>query len=414
MENKLTIDGEFKRAVPILDKIIEAGFEAYFVGGSVRDRLLNLEVNDVDIATSAHPYEIKQIFNRTVDVGIEHGTVLVLYNDDSYEITTFRTESTYKDFRRPDSVTFVRSLREDLKRRDFTMNAIAVDINGYVFDPYEGIKDLKAGIIRAVGNPHERFQEDALRMMRAVRFAAQLDFEIEKETQNSIKDNAALLQNIAVERIQIEFEKLLISQWRSKGLQAMIQSQLYMYCPDLANKKAALVSLISDNISFKNAESAWAFLLYKIDEYYPGTDFKPVRFLKKWKLSNKMIQDALTLFDGLKFRIKNEEINAWEIFNLGKESALEVEALMKHLGAETKHEEVLSVYNRLSIYNKDELDISGHDLMQRTSEKPGKWMSEAIEASLKAVVYNKINNEKEAIIQWLDKENKIPYQNDDE
>lgn len=413
MENKLTIDGEFKRAVPILDKIIEAGFEAYFVGGSVRDRLLNLEVHDVDIATSAHPYEIKQIFNRTVDVGIEHGTVLVLYNDDSYEITTFRTESTYKDFRRPDSVTFVRSLREDLKRRDFTMNAIAVDINGYVFDPYEGIKDLKAGIIRAVGNPHERFQEDALRMMRAVRFAAQLDFEIEKETQNSIKDNAALLQNIAVERIQIEFEKLLISQWRSKGLQAMIQSQLYMYCPDLANKKAALVSLISDNISFKNAESAWAFLLYKIDEYYPGTDFKPVRFLKKWKLSNKMIQDALTLFDGLKFRIKNEEINAWEIFNLGKESALEVEELMKHLGAETKHEEVLSVYNRLSIHKKDELDISGHDLMQRTSEKPGKWMSEAIEASLKAVVYNEINNEKEAIIQWLDKENKIPYQNDD-
>src|SRR5690625_184920 len=413
MENKLTIDGEFKRAVPILDKIIEAGFEAYFVGGSVRDRLLNLEVNDVDIATSAHPYEIKQIFNRTVDVGIEHGTVLVLYNDDSYEITTFRTESTYKDFRRPDSVTFVRSLREDLKRRDFTMNAIAVDINGYVFDPYEGIKDLKAGIIRAVGNPHERFQEDALRMMRAVRFAAQLDFEIEKETQNSIKDNAVLLQNIAVERIQIEFEKLLISQWRSKGLQAMIQSQLYMYCPDLANKKAALVSLISDNISFKNAESAWAFLLYKIDEYYPGTDFKPVRFLKKWKLSNKMIQDALTLFDGLKFRIKNEEINAWEIFNLGKESALEVEELMKHLGAETKHEEVLSVYNRLSIHKKDELDISGHDLMQRTSEKPGKWMSEAIEASLKAVVYNEINNEKEAIIQWLDKENKIPYQNDD-
>src|SRR5699024_11409707 len=105
------------------------------------------------------------------------------------------------------------------------------DLNGYVFDYYESIKYIKAGIIRAVGNPHERFQEDALRMMRAVRFAAQLDFEIEKETQNSIKDNAALLQNIAVERIQIEFEKLLISQWRSKGLQAMIQSQLYMYCP---------------------------------------------------------------------------------------------------------------------------------------------------------------------------------------
>lgn len=413
MENKLTIDGEFKRALPILEKIIEAGFEAYFVGGSVRDRLLNLEVNDVDIATSAHPYELKKIFNRTVDVGIEHGTVLVLYNDDSYEITTFRTESTYKDFRRPDSVTFVRSLREDLKRRDFTMNAIAVDINGSIFDPYEGIKDLKAGVIRAVGNPSERFQEDALRMMRAVRFAAQLDFEIEKETQNSIKENAALLQNIAVERIQIEFEKLLTSQWRSKGLQAMIQSQLYMYCPDLANKQAALASLVSDNISFKNVESAWAFLLYKIEIHYPEIDFKPVRFLKKWKLSNKMIEDTLTLFNGLKFRIKNNEIDAWEIFNLGKEFALEVEALMKHLGEETKYEEVLSMYNHLPIHKKDELDLSGYDLMQHTSEKPGKWMSEAIEASLKAVVYNELDNEKEAIIQWLNQERKIPYQDND-
>src|SRR5699024_1116338 len=181
IENKLSIDEEIIRAVPVLNKIIEAYFESYFVGGSVRDHLLNLEVNDVDIATSALPHEIKQIFKRTVDVGIEHGTVLVLYNDESYEITTFRTESTYKDFRRPDSVTFVRSLREDLKRRDFTMNAIAVDIDGHVFDPYEGIKDLKAEIIRAVGNPHERFREDALRMMRAVRFAAQLDFEIEEE-----------------------------------------------------------------------------------------------------------------------------------------------------------------------------------------------------------------------------------------
>ena len=113
MVKKLKIDGEFKKAYPVLEKIWEAGFEAYYVGGSVRDRLLGLEVNDVDIATSAHPYEIKDIFSRTVDVGIEHGTVLVLAEEREYEITTFRTESTYKDFRRPDSVTFVRSLTED-------------------------------------------------------------------------------------------------------------------------------------------------------------------------------------------------------------------------------------------------------------------------------------------------------------
>src|SRR5699024_11453081 len=144
----------------------------------------------------------------------------------------------------------------DLRRRDFTMNAIAVDTNGYIFDPYQGMKDLKLGVIRAVGNHHERFQEDALRMMRAVRFAAQLNFEIEEETQLSIAENASLLENIAIERIQIEFEKLLISPWRSKGLQAMIDSQLFKYCPELGDKKEALYSLISDQISFENAESA--------------------------------------------------------------------------------------------------------------------------------------------------------------
>lgn len=414
MENKLPIDGEFKRAVPVLNKIIEADFEAYFVGGSVRDHLLNLEVNDVDIATSALPHEIKRIFKRTVDVGIEHGTVLVLYNDESYEITTFRTESTYKDFRRPDSVTFVRSLREDLKRRDFTMNAIAVDIDGHVFDPYEGIKDLKAEIIRAVGNPHERFREDALRMMRAVRFAAQLDFEIEEETQRSVKENAALLQNIAVERIQIEFEKLLISQWRSKGIQAMLQSKLYMYCPELSDKKAALSSLISDNISFKNAESAWAFLLYKMDDYSPKDDFKPAHFLKKWKLSNKMIRNALTLFEGLKLRVKNDELDAWEIFNLGKEFALEIENLLQHLKMQPKHEEVRIIYDKLPIHDKDELAITGYDLMQETNEKPGPWMSNALEAALKAVIYGEVKNEVKSIIRWLNKESKIPYFNDEE
>lgn len=408
MEKKITIDGEFKRAVPVLEKIMEAGFEAYFVGGSVRDRLLNLEVNDVDIATSARPREIKKIFKRTVDVGIEHGTVLVLYNDDKYEITTFRTESTYKDFRRPDSVTFVRSLREDLKRRDFTMNAIAVDMMGNIFDPYDGMKDLKNGIIQAVGNPHERFQEDALRMMRAVRFASQLDFEIEEETQNSIQANAALLKNIAVERIQIEFEKLLISQWRSKGLQAMIQSELYRYCPGLANKEEALVSLINDDLSFNTEASAWAFLLFQIAYSFSGNNFQPTSFLKRWKLSNKKIQNTLKLYDGLKFRVKNKEIDAWEIFHLGGKFALEVESLMDHLDKESKHEEVKSVYGNLPIYSQDELAITGYDLMQETSVKPGKWMGEAMEAALKAVVYREIANEKEQIIQWLWEKTLIP------
>ena len=176
---------EFVQAQPVLEKISEHGFEAYFVGGSVRDVLLGREIHDVDIATSAYPEEIKDIFPYTIDVGIEHGTVLVLAGKseaEHYEITTFRTESKYTDYRRPDHVDFVRDLREDLKRRDFTVNAFACDFEGQIIDLFDGLTDLKERRLTAVGSALERFNEDALRIMRAMRFASTLDFKIEEKT----------------------------------------------------------------------------------------------------------------------------------------------------------------------------------------------------------------------------------------
>ena len=408
MKKKLKIDGEFKRALPVLEKIWEAGFEAYYVGGSVRDRLLGLEVNDVDIATSAHPHEIKSIFKRTVDVGIDHGTVLVLAEDREYEITTFRTESTYKDFRRPESVTFVRSLKEDLKRRDFTMNAIAMDEEGLLQDPFDGLKDIKNEIIRAVGNPYERFNEDALRMMRAVRFAAQLNFEIENETLLSIKENAQLLEKIAIERIQIEFEKLLIGEWRQKGLEAMLATNLYKYCPELATERKALETLIEDEKTFNDPESAWAMLIYQITKQRKPEPFKERRFLVQWKLSNKTIQQTRKLFYGLKNRVHNEEIDPFEVFKLGEEDALKVEDLMGHLNKETKHTELKEMYQNLVIKNQDELAVRGHDLMQVSSKKAGPWLGDALDHALKAVVYGQVANEKEKIIDYLNKNHQIP------
>ena len=134
---------EFQKALPVLEKIKEAGFEAYFVGGSVRDALLNRPIHDVDIATSSYPEETKQIFPRTADIGIEHGTVLVLDGDEEYEVTTFRTEDVYVDYRRPSAVSFVRSLEEDLKRRDFTVNAFALDETGEIIDLFHGLEDLE-------------------------------------------------------------------------------------------------------------------------------------------------------------------------------------------------------------------------------------------------------------------------------
>lgn len=225
----------FEPARPVLQKIEAAGYEAYFVGGCVRDTILGDPIHDIDIATSAYPSEIKQIFDRTVDTGIEHGTVMILDHGTGYETTTFRTESGYQDYRRPDHVTFVRSLEEDLKRRDFTINALALKENGEVVDLFDGIKDLKRHVIRAVGDPEERFHEDALRMMRAVRFASQLDFKIDGPTLRGIKENASLLQKIAVERIQVEFEKMFLGQKPAAGLNYFLKSGLYRYCPGLAD-----------------------------------------------------------------------------------------------------------------------------------------------------------------------------------
>lgn len=407
MNKKMTLDGEFTKALPVLNKIIDAGYEAYFVGGSVRDRILGLNVNDVDIATSAQPLEIKKIFKRTVDVGIEHGTIMVLIDDDSYEITTFRTESTYKDFRRPDSVTFVRSLEEDLKRRDFTMNAIALDSKGNIMDPFHGMADIDKGIIRAVGQPHERFKEDALRMMRAVRFSAQLDFQIEAETMLSIRENAPLLEKIAVERIQIEFEKLLIGQWHTIGLAAMLKTDLYLYCPGLADKKDALMALINDEEPFQTARQAWAYLIFQIDAT-TQSDFKPRSFLKSWKLSNQIIDDAVTLFMSLKSRLQSNKIDPWIVFNIGRNLAYEVEHLVEHVDQTAEYEALFDIYNALPIKDKKDLSITGHDLMTLTSNRPGKWMSVALDKVLQAVIYEELENDKEKIIKWVKAKNLIP------
>ena len=195
----------------IIDTIEQAGFEAYAVGGCVRDSILGRTPDDWDITTSAKPEDIKRIFRHTVDTGIQHGTVTVLIKKECYEVTTYRIDGEYEDSRHPKEVSFTSLLSEDLKRRDFTINAMAYNESKGLVDLFGGREDLKRGIIRCVGNPRERFREDALRIMRAVRFSAQLGYEIEEQTEAAIKELACTLSHISVERIQVELVKLLIS-----------------------------------------------------------------------------------------------------------------------------------------------------------------------------------------------------------
>lgn len=195
----------------IIDCLEQAGYEAYAVGGCVRDTLLGRIPGDWDITTSAKPQEVKALFRRTIDTGIEHGTVTVMLDKEGFEVTTYRIDGEYEDARHPKEVSYTKNLIEDLKRRDFTINAMAYNKTNGLIDAFDGITDLKKGVIRCVGNPMHRFEEDALRMLRAVRFAAQLDFSIEENTKAAIVSLAPNLAKISAERIQVELVKLLTS-----------------------------------------------------------------------------------------------------------------------------------------------------------------------------------------------------------
>lgn len=195
----------------IINTLQRAGYEAYAVGGCVRDTILNREPDDWDITTSAKPMEIKRLFPVTIDTGIQHGTVTVLKNHVGYEVTTYRIDGEYADNRHPKEVIFTANLKEDLLRRDFTINAMAYNHEEGIIDEYGGLDDIRDGIIRCVGNPYDRFSEDALRIMRAVRFSAQLGYRIEEETSKAIIKLSSNLASISAERINTELTKLLLS-----------------------------------------------------------------------------------------------------------------------------------------------------------------------------------------------------------
>ncbi|CAM3240896.1 CCA tRNA nucleotidyltransferase [Vagococcus fessus] len=390
---------EFTEAKPVMEQLETAGFEAYFVGGSVRDLLLNKAIHDVDIATSAYPEEVKAIFPRTVDVGIEHGTVLVLHEEDQYEITTFRTESTYQDYRRPDEVTFVRSLEEDLKRRDFTINALAMSQDGVIVDLFSGMDDLDRKLIRAVGEASERFNEDALRMMRAVRFASQLGFSIEDETLNAIHLNKALLSKISIERVQIEWIKLLLGHDRKLGLVSFIDTGCYEYCPGFADKKEKLQALCdTSSTPFVDEAQAWALTLCFL-EINPN-DAK--RFLKKWKLSNNLMKRITLILSALNWRQENEWTNEW-LFNVGKENASLIEQSMVYFDRPFDVLETEKRYDQLVIKTKQDLAVDGQLLIQATGKSAGPWLGEMLNNLQLKVLDGELSNDQAELLSYAKK-----------
>ncbi|WP_105117056.1 CCA tRNA nucleotidyltransferase [Streptococcus suis] len=395
---KLTnLPSEFQEALPILEKIKAAGFEAYFVGGSVRDAILGRPIHDVDIATSSYPQETKQIFPRTIDVGIEHGTVLVLEGKKEYEITTFRTEEEYVDYRRPSQVSFVRSLEEDLKRRDFTVNAFALDEEARIVDLFDGLSDLENRTLRAVGIPSERFNEDALRIMRGFRFAATLDFEIEQTTFDAMMETAPLLEKISVERSFIEFDKLLMADFWRKGLRAMIDSKAYNFLPDLADKGEKLESMLTslaEDFQFSTSEQAWAILFVCL-----GIE-NIKSFLKKWKTSNDFQRTVVKLVEIYQLR-QAGPVTKQICFKYGKDFLCLVEELRQAQGLVTDFEAIDQIDQDLTIHDKHEIVVNGGHLMKAFALKPGPVLGNLLKEVEFQIVEGQLDNEEQAIMAFV-------------
>jgi tRNA nucleotidyltransferase (CCA-adding enzyme) len=389
----------FLSAVPVLRKLMDAGYEAYFVGGSVRDYLLSKPISDVDIATSATPNEVKSIFPKTVDIGIEHGTVLVLFKNQSYEVTTFRTESDYEDYRRPKDVTFIRNLTEDLKRRDFTMNAIAMNADGSLIDPFHGQEAIQNKIIQTVGNANERFQEDALRMMRAIRFVSQLSFKLEEKTLLSLSNLAPLLEKIAIERKRVEFEKLLNGKNRKKAIQIMLETNVCMFLPGLNNRQELIGRILLFDLDELNKKEMWSLLLYclSIQEH------EVEGFLRNWRLPLKEIREIQRMLYFLYKRLKQE----WSLIDLYNTKPENIEAVEKLYQSIKEFKDsyaisrLLGLYENLVIKERSEMQVTGNDLIAWYQRAGGPWVKELLSEIELAVLEGKIVNQKNKIKEWL-------------
>ena len=269
-----------KGAEKILETLNGKGYEAYIVGGCVRDMIMGRKPGDWDITTSARPEETKKCFKRTFDTGIKHGTITVLLDGGSYEVTTYRIEGEYTDCRHPDEVVFTRDIHEDLLRRDFTMNAIAYHPREGFIDPFGGRDDIEKKTIRGVGFPDERFREDALRMLRAVRFAAQLGFSVEEETWKALKNRAELIKKVSAERIREELQKLIMS-GRPEKLSLLAESGLMGYIwPSLADALEKYSAETAGELAASEAVPAlrWSLFLRRLGAAEAQSLMKGLKF----------------------------------------------------------------------------------------------------------------------------------------
>jgi tRNA nucleotidyltransferase (CCA-adding enzyme) len=398
-----------KQAEIILKILEENGYEAYFVGGCVRDWLLNRPVHDIDICTNAHPGDVMRLFPDHVPTGLKHGTVSVKLDGSLYEVTTYRTEGRYEDFRRPSEVSFVSELRIDLERRDFTMNAIAMDRNGCLKDPLQGKADLENGLIRAVGIPVQRFREDALRILRAVRFAAQLHFQIEPATLAAMSETSFLLSHIAMERVRDELHKIMDSPAPEVGARLLAETAALHTSPLLQRLFSVRQEYVSRLPFLANLPQKWALLMYAA-----GLDPDQARGvcheLKLSKRETEAVCSFVQHITQLKPKWDEPTVIDWRplLLQTGLPFCLELsnllEAVWKNMPALDLKKSLEDTCEKMPVKSVQELALNGKQLYTLLDKKPGQWVQHMLQHLWEQTAFYGLANTPEALLEEAKKE----------
>ena len=393
----------------IIDVLMENGYEAYAVGGCVRDSILGRVPGDWDITTSALPMQVKELFRRTVDTGIQHGTVTVMLGRNGYEVTTYRIDGKYEDSRHPESVEFTPKLEEDLKRRDFTINAMAYNDEHGIVDIFDGVGDLQRKIIRCVGNAHDRFDEDALRILRAVRFSAQLGFGIEENTARAAKELAVNLKRISSERIHTEFNKMLKSAHPDYFSVADAIGIMEIVLPEyhvMSAEDKAFVGALAKECACQLPEryAAMLFMSGGYSEEDPADTAK--RVLKMLKLDNDTINTASMLLRFGMLEITDDESRIRHIiYETGDKNILRIldfrTAYEKCIGNDIAdvrrmYDICNMIFERGDCVSLKNLAITGRELIAM-GVPAGRQMGEILNSLLMLVLDNPQLNDREQL-----------------
>lgn len=382
-----------KRVEYILSTLEAAGYRADIVGGSVRDFLLGKEPGDYDVTTSALPEEVKQVFSaeRTVDTGIKHGTVTLILDSVPYEITTYRFDGEYNDSRHPSTVRFTRRIEDDLMRRDFTVNAMAYSEKNGFTDLYGGREDLSARLIRAVGDPDTRFSEDALRILRALRFAATLGFDIEDDTAKAILKNVQLLSNVSAERIYIEWRKLLAGDFS------------YRILRDFSSVFEAIIPPITPlslpgEAEFKKAKyTARMLSLFALSADNPAAAFEESARLLR--MDNATCTLGIEVLSSVgKFELSSRKGITYALKEIGEVATRELIALQILL--DKTDEKSLSLLDELlscgTVYRLSSLAVNGNDIASLGAR--GREIGILLDSLLTMVIEGQVKNERDSLL----------------